>query len=144
MDPTDNDLLHGCYVESLRSDDISLKFEGLRIAINEPRNSHLAAIITEIRRGGRRLRELADLAQVQRDRVPSVLTPLNIVLPCLSRTLRDMKRFYEDRTQSTVYRWRDMYHKMEGEAGTPLIARFMTYNSYFGLLKDIIARLVFC
>ncbi|QPH01111.1 hypothetical protein C2857_005310 [Epichloe festucae Fl1] len=139
--PNDVSLLQGCYLEAQRSDDIWLKLEGLRIAINEPSSSHLAVTITSIRTGARRLRHLADVAQVHRDRVQFVLNPLNTVLPCLSRSLRDIKSHYDDRSRSRQNRWRHMYHSLTNEAGgLPLPSRFAIYNKYVSLLRDILLR----
>lgn len=134
-------LLQGCYLEAQRSDAVWIKLEGLRIALNEPSNSLLAAVIAEIRLGARRLREVGDLSQVRRDRVPFVLNPLNVLLPCLSRSLRDITYHYEDRTRSKSSRWRNMYLTMAAEDdGLSLPARFVTYNQYVALLRDILIR----
>lgn len=142
VDPEDITLLKGCYLEAQRSNDIALKLEGLRIALNESNDSHLAVTITEIRRGARRLRELADIAQVSRDRLAFVLHPLKIVLPCLCRSLRDIKAHYDDCSRSKQNRWRRMYHCMTDEAeGLPLPTRFLTYSQYTTVLRDILIRL---
>ncbi|KAK2591139.1 hypothetical protein QQS21_011177 [Conoideocrella luteorostrata] len=134
-------ILDGCYLEAQRSDDISLKLEGLRIALNEPSNSHLALTISEIRSGAHLLRHLADVAQVHRDRVQFVLNPLNAVLPCLSRSLRDIQDCYDDRSRSKQNRWRQMYHSLTKEAGgLPLTSIFILYTKYISLLRDILTR----
>ncbi|EFY90851.1 hypothetical protein MAC_03214 [Metarhizium acridum CQMa 102] len=108
-------LLKGCYLEAYRSDDIALKLEGLRIALNEPSTSYLAVTVREIGSVARRLRELADIAQVNRDCLAYVLDPLNIVLPCLSKSLRDIKTHYDRCSLSKENRWRNMYHCMKDE-----------------------------
>lgn len=140
--PEDITLLKGCYLEAQRSDDIALKLEGLRVALNEPNDSHLAVTIAGIRSGARRLRELADIAQVNRDRLAFVLHPLKIVLPCLCRSLRDIQMHYDDCSRSKQNRWRRMYHCMTNEAeGLPLPTRFLTYSQYTTVLRDILIRL---
>ncbi|PFH61714.1 hypothetical protein XA68_16514 [Ophiocordyceps unilateralis] len=133
-------LLQGCCVEAERCDVVAFKLEGLRHALHET-NSHLTAVIDEIRTGRRILREMADLSQIHHGRVPLILDPLNIVLPCLSRTLRDMTAHYEDRSRSKVNRWRLMYHRMTNEAGgVPLATRFMVYNQYLSSVRDLLVR----
>ncbi|GJN77787.1 hypothetical protein PLIIFM63780_001280 [Purpureocillium lilacinum] len=137
----DAHLLRGCCVEAERSDVVAFQLEGLRAALNEPSNPHLTAVMEEVRAGSRTLRELADLSQVHQDRVPLILNPLNILLPCLSRSLRDVTSHYEDRTRSKVNRWRNMYHTMTNEAGgLSLPSRFMAYNQYLGCLRDLLVR----
>ncbi|PHH92432.1 hypothetical protein CDD83_7388 [Cordyceps sp. RAO-2017] len=134
-------LLHGCCVEADRSDVVALKLEGLRRALKETSGAYLTAVIVEIRAGRCALRELADLSQVHQDRVPLILDPLNTVLPCLSRTLRDIMAHYDDRARSTDNRWRHMYHKMTAEAdGLPLPSRFMAYNQYLSSIRSLLVR----
>lgn len=138
--PFDLHLLRGCCVEADRSDLVWFQLEGLRTALNmnEP---HLTAVIEEIRTGSRALRELADLSQVYRDRLPLILNPLNIILPCLSRSLRDITAHYENRAKSKSNRWRSMYHTMTTEAGgLSLPGRFMAYNQYLSCLRDLLVR----
>ncbi|KID66534.1 hypothetical protein MAN_04815, partial [Metarhizium hybridum] len=135
-------LLKGCYLEAYRSDDIALKLEGLRIALNEPSNSYLADTVKEIASVARRLRELADIAQVNRDCLAYVLDPLNIVLPCLSKSLRDIKTHYDRCSLSKENRWRNMYHCMKDEVnGLSLPDRFKIYYEYATLLRNFLRRL---
>lgn len=137
-------LLRGCCLEAERSDVVSYQLEGWRNALNELSNPHLTAVIAEIKTGSRILRELADLSQVHRDRVPLILNPLNIVLPCLSRSLRDITAHYEDRTRQKLNRWRHMYHTMTNEAGgVSLPGRFMAYNQYLSCLRDLLTRWIY-
>ncbi|KAK8925170.1 hypothetical protein VCV18_005596 [Metarhizium anisopliae] len=137
-------LLKGCYLEAYRSDDIALKLEGLRIALNEPSNSYLADTVKEIASVARRLRELADIAQVNRDCLAYVLDPLNIVLPCLSKSLRDIKTHYDRCSLSKENRWRNMYHCMKDEVnGLSLPDRFKIYYEYATLLRNFLRRLTF-
>uniref|UniRef100_A0A0L0NNJ7 Uncharacterized protein n=1 Tax=Tolypocladium ophioglossoides (strain CBS 100239) TaxID=1163406 RepID=A0A0L0NNJ7_TOLOC len=134
-------LLRGCCLEAERSDLVAYQLEGWRNALNELSNPHLTAVIAEIKTGSRILRELADLSQVHRDRVPLILNPLNIILPCLSRSLRDITAHYEDRTRQKLKRWRHMYHTMTNEAGgLSLPGRFMAYNQYLSSLRDLLIR----
>ncbi|PNY23355.1 Uncharacterized protein TCAP_06694 [Tolypocladium capitatum] len=134
-------LLRGCCLEAERSDVVGYQLEGWSNALNEFSNPHLTAVISEIKTGSRILRELADLSQVHKDRVPLILNPLNIVLPCLSRSLRDITAHYEDRTRQKLNRWRHMYHTMTNEAGgLSLPGRFMAYNQYLSSLRDLLIR----
>ncbi|KAG8421037.1 hypothetical protein J3458_002944 [Metarhizium acridum] len=134
-------LLKGCYLEAYRSDDIALKLEGLRIALNEPSTSYLAVTVREIGSVARRLRELADIAQVNRDCLAYVLDPLNIVLPCLSKSLRDIKTHYDRCSLSKENRWRNMYHCMKDEVnGLSLPERFNIYYQYATHLRNFLRR----
>ena len=137
----DGHLLRGCCREAERSDVVWYQLEGWRIALRELSNPHLTAVIAEIKTGSRLLREVADLSQVLRDRVPLILNPLNIILPCLCRSLRDITAHYEDRTRQKLNRWRHMYHTMTNEVGgLSLPSRFMVYNKYLSSLRDLLIR----
>lgn len=140
----DQHLLTGCCREAERADLVSFGLEGLRNALPETFHGHLTAVLDEIRRSSRLLRDLADRSQVHYTRFPVVLNYLNIVLPCLCRSLRDIVSYYEDKTITKEIRWRKMYNKMTDEAnGTPLPQRFMLYNHFLHLLQQLLTRLVF-
>ncbi|KAM4055017.1 hypothetical protein HRG_005830 [Hirsutella rhossiliensis] len=137
----DMHLLRGCCLEAERSDFVSCLLEGLCLALNDTSDPHLKTVIEEVRAGSRILRELADLSQIHQDRVPLILEPLNIVLPCLSRSLRDIAAYYGDRTRPRASRWRNMYHKMTNEAGgLPLPGRFIVYNQHLSLVRALLIR----
>jgi hypothetical protein len=124
---------------------VALQLEGLRFALGKEENSdvHIATIVDTIRACARLLRELADLSQIHQERIRIVLNHLNVILPCLSRTLRDITTYYEDRTLTKTNRWRTMYHKMAEEAeGMTLPHRFKLYNYFLKSLRDVLIRYV--
>ncbi|KAF9876547.1 hypothetical protein CkaCkLH20_05955 [Colletotrichum karsti] len=134
-------LLQGCCLEAERADLVSVNLEGLRLALPESYGGHLAALVEEMRSCARILRDLADRSQMHFNRVPILLNYLNIILPCLSRTLRDITNFYETRTVSKEMRWRKMYHTMTQEVGgLPLPQRFVLYNHFLTCLKHLLTR----
>ncbi|KYK56882.1 hypothetical protein DCS_03888 [Drechmeria coniospora] len=140
-EPIELQLLRSCCVEAERSDLVWFQLEGLHIALSDISSPYLTALIEEIRVSSRALRELADLSQVHHDRVPLILNPLNSILPCLSRSLKDITAHYENRTMSKSNRWRTMYHAMTSEAGgLSLPGRFMAYNRYLNCLRELLVR----
>ncbi|KAF5980835.1 hypothetical protein FCOIX_4585 [Fusarium coicis] len=95
----------------------------------------------EVSISGQLLRELAEYSKVHFSRVPVVLDYLEIILPCLSRSLRDITTYYEDRTLTKENRWRKMYHSMTQEAGgLSLPQRFILYNRFLSLLRELLLR----
>lgn len=142
IEPIEVTLLRGCFLEADRSQVVAYHLEGLRAALLV-QYPHLTVTIDEIRIGSRLLRELGDHAQVHFSRIPVVLDYLEIILPCLSRTLRDITTIYEDNTLSKDNRWRKMYHTLTNEAdGLQLPQRFMNYNHFLTLLRELLIRLV--
>lgn len=144
IEDADAHLLKGCCLEAERSDSVWLRLEGLFIALPEANRRHLRPLIDEIRTSSLILRELADLSQVHQDRVPLVLDPLNTILPCMSRSLRDITTHYENRKLTKVNRWRTMFHEMTNEAGgLQLPQRFVVYNQYLTAIRDLLSRSVY-
>jgi hypothetical protein len=134
-------LLQGCWLEADRADVVWLHLQGLLKCVSGSEYPLLMATIEEIRYSSAILRELADLSQIHQDRVPVVLNYLNTVLPCLSRTLRDIKSHYEDKALSRHKRWQKMNHDMAEEVdGIYLAERFHIYKSYLMCLRDLLTR----
>ncbi|KAK1570293.1 uncharacterized protein LY79DRAFT_45895 [Colletotrichum navitas] len=134
-------LLQGCCLEAERADIVSVSLEGLRMALPESYGGPINALVAGMRKCAQLLRNLADLSQMHFNRVSILLNYLQIILPCLSRTLRDIIEYYEDRTVSKDIRWRRMYHKMTQEVGgLPLPQRFMLYNHFLDCLKQLLIR----
>ncbi|KAI9171298.1 hypothetical protein HJFPF1_00780 [Paramyrothecium foliicola] len=134
-------LLTGCCHEAERAEIVWFRLEGLKSALSKTGHPHLDMTIEELRTTTRILRELADLSQVHQDRVPVVLNHLNIILPSLSRSLRDITSHYEDTKLSKQNRWRKMYHVLTKEAGGLLLPqRFLLYNQFLNSLKELLAR----
>lgn len=139
--PVEGHLLQGCCREADRADLVAVGLEQLRTALPESFHGHLIALADEIQSTSRLLRDLADRSQVHIGRVPIVLNYLAVVLPCLCRSLRDITTYYEDKSLSREIRWRKMYSKMTEEAGQlPLPHRFVLYNQFLSMLKQLLTR----
>lgn len=101
----------------------------------------MVALAEEIRRSSKLLRDLADQSHLHSSRVPIVSNHLNVVLPCMSRSLRDITAHYDNKTLSRELRWRTMYNDMSKEGGgmgPP--QRFIMYNQFLGLLFCLLTR----
>ncbi len=141
--PLETHLLIGCCREADRSNVVARGLDQLRAVLPESFHGHLIALAEEIRVSGRLMRSLADCSQMHMGRIPFMTNYLNVLLPCLSRSLDDIMRHYEDKTLSREIRWRKMYTKMTEEAGgLPLPQRFVLYNHFLMLLKLLLTRQV--
>ncbi|KAK4155354.1 hypothetical protein C8A00DRAFT_13575 [Chaetomidium leptoderma] len=139
--PVETHLLLGCCREADEANVVAGGLDQLRAALPESFHSHLIALAEEIRSSSRMLRGLADRSQMHITRVPFMTNYLNVVLPCLSRSLKDITAHYEDKTLTREIRWRKMYNKMTDEAGgLPLPQRFVLYNHFLSLLKQLLTR----
>lgn len=138
-------VLNGCCIEAERADRVAFCLKGLRDALegHQHLHPHLTAVIDELQNTSRLLRDLADKSQVHISQVPVMIDYLNVILPCLCRTLRDIMGYYEDKSMSKDNRWRTMYHRMGAELpGTTLPARFVMYNQFLQLLDFMLRRYV--
>ncbi|KAI0444803.1 hypothetical protein F4803DRAFT_572511 [Xylaria telfairii] len=134
-------VLDGCCVEAERADRVGFALQGLRNALPEHLHPHLTAVIDQLQHTSQLLRDLADKSQVHLSQVPVMIDYLNVILPCLCRTLRDIMGYYEDKFLSKEHRWRTMYHSMSNELpGTTLPARFVMYNQFLGSLNYMLTR----
>ncbi|KAJ8118936.1 hypothetical protein ONZ43_g3895 [Nemania bipapillata] len=132
-------MIEGCCYEAERVDRVGSCLQQLRLAITEQLHSHLSAVIEQLQGTSRLLRGLADKSQVY---LPHVMIDyLNVILPCLSRSLRDIMGYYEDKSMNKEHRWRAMYHGMSKELqGTTLPARFVMYNQFLQQLDFMLTR----
>ncbi|KAI0205028.1 hypothetical protein F4808DRAFT_456765 [Astrocystis sublimbata] len=98
-------------------------------------------VISRLHDTSRLLRDLADRSQLHLPQVPVIVDYLNVILPCLSLTLRDIMQYYEDKTKTKEIRWRTMWNDMSNELpGTTLPDRFLYYNQFLELLLYMLTR----
>lgn len=101
----------------------------------------MIGVTEEIQQSSRLLRDLAARSHSPRARSPLIANHLNVVLTCLSKTLRDITVHYEDKTISRENRWKKMYQDMQQEAdGLTLPQRFILYNHFLNLVRYLLTR----
>ena len=139
----DMTLIQGCCQEAERATIVHYTLSALRDALPVNFHAHMDGLREEIRTSSQLLRELADRSRVYYSRIPVVVDYLNVVLPCLCKSLRDITQYYEDKTVKKEIRWRKMYNEMTEEAaGLPLPQRFALYNVFLVMLIQLLTRLV--
>lgn len=130
----DTRLLHSCWSEAEHCGLVSSALEGLRNSLAESFHIHMSHLAEEIRTSSRILRDLFARSHSHPTRVPVLLESLNVILPCLSKSLHDIEGYIDDRSISKEIRWRKMWNKMAEEAGgVALPQRFMLYNHFLVL-----------
>ena len=138
---TDTHLLHGCLREAEKCALASFGLEGLRNALPENYHAHISVLVEEIRASSRILRDLIERSEGHLARVPVLLEYLNVILPCLGKTLHDIDGYIEDRSISKEIRWRKMYNKMTDEVGgIPLPQQFVLYNRFLASIYQLLTR----
>jgi hypothetical protein len=109
--PIEIHLLQGCFREAERADIVAICIDQLRVVLDESFHGHMILLAEAIRGTSRLLRDLADRSQVFVSRVPVVINYLNVLLPCLCRSLRDITSFYEDKTVSKEIRCKPFFQR---------------------------------
>ncbi|KAF7536881.1 hypothetical protein G7054_g4189 [Neopestalotiopsis clavispora] len=134
-------LLEGCWHEAERADRVAGSLDILRQHIPPDMRALLLDLITQIIFTSHNLRDITDHSQVHMTRVPWVNDYLNVLLPCLARTLQDIEGYYSNPDESRSRRWRRMYNEMSEELhGTSLLSRFVLYNDYLNQLRFMLGR----
>ncbi|KAK8045503.1 hypothetical protein PG993_005527, partial [Apiospora rasikravindrae] len=134
-------LLNGCCHEAERARIVGLSLDGLCLTLPEKFHGHLKGLIQQIHLCSQMLLTIADLSQLHITRVPVVTDYLNVILPCFSRSLRDITDYVNNRSLDKEHRWRKMYHCMGEELpGTPLPARFALYYAFLDMLKHLLTK----
>lgn len=102
----------------------------------------MVALTEEIRKSAKLLRDLGGRGPAHMPRAPAVANHLNVLLPCLSRSLRDITARCDDKTVSRELRWRGLYHAFVKESGGGLgpPQRFMVYNDFLAQLLCLLTR----
>ena len=117
--------LHGCWLEAARCDRVALILLRIRNDLTIAFHEHITALIREVESTSLLLRDLHDLFSIYQARVSIVLYYLNVVLPCLSRTLRDMMIYIDNSQLSYMSQWTLMNERLSDQGGMPLVHRFV-------------------
>jgi hypothetical protein len=118
--------LFGCWQEARRADKISSRLLVIRTELDE-HYDHISAVLKEVECSSRLLRDLHDLFPIYRSRVSMVLYYLQIILPTMCKTMRDMTIYIENDELSTKLQWVLMNDRMSAQGGTTLLQRFAMY-----------------
>ncbi|KAI1324999.1 hypothetical protein F5Y16DRAFT_282973 [Xylariaceae sp. FL0255] len=134
-------ILNGLCLEAARAEEVNRRLQLLRNCLQESMHPILDALIGHIHVTARSLRDLADRSLLYIARVPALVDYLNVLLPCLCRTLRDITTYYDDPSKTKENRWRTMYHSMTAELpGMTLPQRFTLYNDFLQNLVFLLTR----
>ncbi|EHK99211.1 hypothetical protein M7I_4893 [Glarea lozoyensis 74030] len=118
--------LFGCWQEARRADKISARLLVIRTELDE-HYEHISAVLKEVECSSRLLRDLYDLFPIYRSRVPMVLYYLQIILPTMCKTMRDMTIYIENDALTIKDQWVVMNNRLSAQGGMTLAQRFLMY-----------------
>ena len=87
--------LLGCWREARRVDNIAASLASLRATLDPEFTDQITAVLRELESISRLLRDLYDIFPIYRSRVPIILYYLNVLLPSLCRSLKNMAHYLE-------------------------------------------------
>jgi hypothetical protein len=120
------DELFGCWQEARRADKTSARLLVIRTELEE-HYEHISAVLKEVECSSRLLRDLYDLFPIYRSRVPMVLYYLQVILPTMCKTMRDMTIYIENDELPTKAQWVLMNDRLSAQGGMTLAQRFSMY-----------------
>ncbi|KAF4625426.1 hypothetical protein G7Y89_g12738 [Cudoniella acicularis] len=119
--------LFGCWQEAKRADKVAAQLLSLRTDLDPEYYENISAVLKEVECSSRLLRDLYDLFPIYRTRVPVVLYYLNVILPTLCKTMRDMMIYIDNADLPTRTQWRLMTERLGDQGGMTLAQRFAMY-----------------
>lgn len=134
------DVLHGCWLEAARCDRVALILLRMRNDLMLPFHEHITALMRELELTSRLLRDLYDLLPMYKIRVHITLYYLNVILPCLAKTLRDMMIYIDNNQLSLPSQWTLMNERLGDQGGIPLVHRFFLYNEFVVQVIRLLSR----
>lgn len=132
----------GCLLEAQRGDNIVRELSRIRAALYPTLYEHITLVMRQVEKMSRSLRELYHLYPACIPRIPMLTYYLEIILPCLAKTLLDMVHCVCNRDLVPAAQWWTMYDHFYDEARTSLAARFAIYNDYLIQLVQLMSRCI--
>lgn len=120
--------LYGCWQEARRCDKVATRLLLLR-SKNEVDDYYddITILLREVESSSRLLRDLYDLFAIYRSRIPYIHYYLTIILPSMSKTMRDMLVFIDNEQLPTRLQWTLMGEKWIESSELGLSNRFQMY-----------------
>jgi hypothetical protein len=132
--------LPGCWREAQRADKVAVQLVRIRKEIDSEFYDHITAVLREVESSSRLLRDLYDLFPIYKSRVPIILYYLNVILPSLCRTMKDMMLYLEHDQLSPRAQWTLMYERLGDQGGMSLAARFVMFVEGLVQLVRLLSR----
>jgi hypothetical protein len=132
--------LSGCWREAERADKTAEGLIRLRTILDLEFYDQISAVLREVETTSRLLRDLYDLFPIYRSRVPIIVYYLNVILPSLQRTLKEMKLYLEHENLPARAQWSLMSDRLNQQGGMTLAARFVMYVELLVQLVRLLSR----
>lgn len=120
----------GCWHEAQRCDLIAVHLLRLRDELRLDFEDSVTPLVRAVDQTSRLLRDIHDLFSIYRTRASLVRHDLTVILPCLSKTLRDMNTYVGSELLPAGRQWILMNERLNAQGGMTLGARFAMYYDF--------------
>lgn len=130
----------GCWQEARRADKVADHLERIRSAVDLEFYDNITAVLRNVESTSRLLRDLYDLFPLYQPRVPLILYYLNVCLPSLCKTMREMMIFLDSKGLPPDRQWILMYDRLTDEGGMSLETRFVMFVDLLVQLVRLLSK----
>jgi len=130
----------GCWREAERADLVSMQLTRLKDLLGLELYDHISTVLREVDNISRLLRDLYDLFPIYRSRFPLVEYYLDIVLPSVQRTFKDMMIYVDNEGLPPRTQWLMMIDRMNDLAHLTLASRLVVYSDFLIQLITLLSR----
>lgn len=132
--------LLGCWQEARRADKVAAELIRIKETLGLEFYDNITRVLREVESISRLLRDLYDLVPIYRSRVPTIIYYLDVVLPTLYKTLKDMLVYIANHDLSSRMQWILLRERMGVVAGMDLAERHMMYNDFLVQLIRLLSK----
>jgi hypothetical protein len=131
-----------CWLEADRADDIAAALYGIQRRANAQIERDIRDVRRQIQDSSRLLRDLFDLVPFYSRRLPYVLDLLQVVQPCIARSLDDIRYHVRNNREYTRERiWHNIRDDFRNQhPNVTLRDRFVLYNEFWIQLIQLLSR----
>lgn len=134
------DELLGCWYEARRADNVTTHLIRIRNALDIEYYESITALVAEIESSSRLLKDLYDLFSIYRSRVPILINYLNLLLPPISKTFRDMLVYLDNDSLPCQIQWILMVERLGNRGGMTLAATFVMFVEFLVQMVRLLSR----
>jgi hypothetical protein len=133
--------LLACWREAERAFDIAAALHQIKNEVDILLVNEVAEVTRQIWLASKLLRDLFDLFPFYSERGHFLLDYLNIILPCLRRTLQDIRYHIGNYPTNSFERiWIDLDEDLQRQSDVSLRERFTLYNNFLVQLVQLLSR----
>ncbi|KAH8652804.1 hypothetical protein BGZ60DRAFT_533663 [Tricladium varicosporioides] len=119
--------LFGCWQEAKRADKIAALLLTLRTDLEGLYYDDITNLFRQAECSSRLLRDLFDIFPIYQSRVPLIRYYLHVILPTMSKTMRDMCIYIDNEDLPKRRQWTLMEERLGDQADMTLVERFIMY-----------------